>query len=620
MWRNLNFQLTWSSVAASGFGDRLIQLAAYPLLGMNQVGADAASIQAGVFFFFFLPFIFIGPIGGYLADTLPRKWIMFVCDEGRALVLALAVGLLLYFAPNYQGQAIAPDHPLASFAYLATYGILMLTGVFAAVFGPTRDAMVPQIVPLRQLQSANAIILAIASTAAMIGLGVGGWIISEFSIAAAVIVGFACYLITGSFWAFLRIAPHPRPTGKRPSELARLIAALSYVRQHRSLVGLFALNISFWCLAYLVLGALAALCKLRYGLDETQLISAIGTMQAMLGLGMLLSSILLALLPSLRESHWLMLAALTAAGCCVLLLWINPLLTLGWVLAFGVGFAGNVTRVCTDTLTQAIAANYMRGRVFGLREVLNTAAGLTVNLCIWQLPGADARMITLLPFLATLIILLAGWGTLRAMGQGPAPKRLVNMFWRFNRAYCFVWHRLRFEGRHHVPFRGPVILAANHTTGLDPFLIQAGCLRTVRWLMLTSYQFRILSPLWRSIQPIALEQDGSDLAQIRAVIRRLKDNDIVGLFPEGRLQRDQRELAPFQDGIAMIAQRTGAVIVPVWIEGTPLWKHMFWHFALRGNCVVRFGKPYTPDPKAEHREVTEELRRRMVELKGTADR
>ena len=70
--------LMWSSVAASGFGDRLIQLAAWSMLGVQLAGADASSIQAGVSFFFFLPYVVLALFAGWLADTLPRKWIMFV--------------------------------------------------------------------------------------------------------------------------------------------------------------------------------------------------------------------------------------------------------------------------------------------------------------------------------------------------------------------------------------------------------------------------------------------------------------------------------------------------------------------------------------------------------------
>src|SRR5689334_19557857 len=82
LWRNINFLLMWSSTAAAGFGDRMIELAALPMLGVTGENAQASAITAGVYFWFFLPWLVITPIGGWLADTLPRKWIMLACDEG----------------------------------------------------------------------------------------------------------------------------------------------------------------------------------------------------------------------------------------------------------------------------------------------------------------------------------------------------------------------------------------------------------------------------------------------------------------------------------------------------------------------------------------------------------
>ena len=51
LWRNVSFLLMWSSVAASGFGDRLIQLAAEPMLGVYGEDTSAAQVSAAIMFF-----------------------------------------------------------------------------------------------------------------------------------------------------------------------------------------------------------------------------------------------------------------------------------------------------------------------------------------------------------------------------------------------------------------------------------------------------------------------------------------------------------------------------------------------------------------------------------------
>ena len=106
----------WTSAAASGFGDRLVQLAAWSMLGVHLAGTDASSVQAGVSFFFFLPYVLLGPWAGWLADTLPRKWILLFCDEARAFVLLLAWTFLAMEISQVHPQA-STTSPWAVFAH-----------------------------------------------------------------------------------------------------------------------------------------------------------------------------------------------------------------------------------------------------------------------------------------------------------------------------------------------------------------------------------------------------------------------------------------------------------------------------------------------------------------------
>jgi 1-acyl-sn-glycerol-3-phosphate acyltransferase len=192
--------------------------------------------------------------------------------------------------------------------------------------------------------------------------------------------------------------------------------------------------------------------------------------------------------------------------------------------------------------------------------------------------------------------------------------RVLNVLWHLDRTLLLIWHRARWIDRHHVPMHGPVILAANHTAGLDPFLIQGGCTRLIRWLMLQKYQFRVMNVMWKRIEPIGLTGGGADLASLRQIIKALKEGSMVGLFPEGAIQRGHRELQPFEPGIGMIALRSEATIVPTWISGTPVARSMIWHFLLPSRSVVVFGRAYRPDPNQSHEQVAEQLRQKMLAL------
>ena len=609
LWRNVSFLLMWSSVAASGFGDRLIQLAAEPMLGVGKPGASAAAISSGIMFFFFLPYMLLTVVGGYLADRLPRKWIMLACDEGRAVMLLIA-----FFMAAKLGELgdIGAAH------YWKVYLVMACTGAFAAIFNPAKQSTVPQIVPPRHLQPANAVLAGIALIASLIGLSVGAHIVKEYSVQRGILVGLLAYGISGLFFAFLKTVPGPpaRTLG-RTSLMAQAAGALTYMRHHAAVRNLVLMNILFWTAGHIVYAALAALNRHHYGVPVAEYLTAKGNMMAVLGAGLLCGSFMVMWIRTRRESGFVAMGALVVTSVCMILFAANRSYQMGQVLAFVIGLTGGVFLICVDTLTQSITPNHLRGRVFGLRALLNTLAAVGINLTIWRAPDADAKMIPALYVTAGVLLLVSVYGFWVQVTRGPLATGRLNVLWRANRLLFLVWHRVEWIGRQHVPARGPVILAANHTAGIDPFIMSTGVPRLIRWVMTSKYRFRVAEPIWRLVEPIVLDADSSDLANIRAMIRALKGGQVIGLFPEGRLQREARQLQAFQPGIGMIARRAGATIVPVWIRGTPQSRSMLVHFLQPSRSVVIFGKPYRPAPGESQEQIVAELRRRMAALADT---
>lgn len=609
LWRNFSFQLLWISTFASGFGDRMVQMAAWSMLGISLVNAEASRIQAGVAFWFFLPWLLISGLGGWLADTLPRRLILFFCDEVRAVILLVAMVL----APAGAAAAIPLDHQWK------VYAIIAAVGSMAAIFSPTRAATVPLVVPITRLQSANAVVMGIAVIGSLLGLLAGERLLAH-SAAAALLAGAVCFAVTGFFFLLMKLERPQHVAEARGSEARRMIEAAAYIWNHRPLRQLVALNVMFWAAANVLVAAITALCKRSYDLPAEDVVWGISIMLACVGAGMLLSSLLVAAMNTRRESAWVMMASLGVAGFSIVMLAIAPTFYIALPLAFLVGLFGNGAMIVTTTLIQSIAADFIRGRVFGVREVLNTTSAVVVNGAIWLTPGTDQFMVPAMFVTAAVMLLVAARGLWVELTRGPAATRACNMFWRFCRIFSFVWHRLRIIGKHHVPSTGPVILASNHTTGMDPLLIQTGCPRVVRWVMLKSYRFWFAEPLWREIDPICLDLAGSDLTKLREVLRTLKRGEIVGLFPEGQLQRDHRDLQAFEPGIGMIAARSGAAIVPVWISGTVQSTSMFWHFMKPTHSTVTFGEPFFARAEQSHAEVAAELRERMIELSRRSER
>ncbi|MEM6553367.1 MAG: MFS transporter [Planctomycetota bacterium] len=611
LWRNLNFSLMWTSTAASGFGDRMLMLSALAL--MNAMGEDAQSsaLNARTQFFFVLPYVLLSLTAGWLADRLPRKWLLLACDEGRALLIL--TGILLI--PATAASAAIPEDKFWQID-LILFGL----GCCAATFNSVRNAIVPELVPRSQLQSANAVILTIAVVFGMLGLILGSHLIDvedRSTIRSALLLGFALYFVSGTFFAFLK-PTHPvtDPSTTTSTITKRSIwQGVLYVKAHRRIVSLILLNAGIWGIAAVVYSAIPAIAKLNYNLAGQELFAMFTYMGGAVGLGMLAGAVAMGVIATRRESPILLFTGVMMAGLCVFVLVVAPYPWIGLPMGFGVGFFGQLAIVATITLIQSQSPNYIRGRVMGITAVIDNGAMVALYFAAWRLPNADQNLPAILmvagPVMAAIGLLLL----IRFLFYGPViGNRLSNMFVRLARLLGFSLHRLQIHGKHHVPGDGPVIIAPNHTVALDPFIIQAGCRRLIRWLMSANQEFGFARLLWIAADPILLPEDAGRSAAVRAVLRSLDNNEPVGIFPEGGLQREHRELGEFQPGIAMIARRAQCPIVPVWVSGTPKANHMLLHFLKPSKSVIRFGEPFTVAKDAKPDAILAELRKRMLAL------
>jgi 1-acyl-sn-glycerol-3-phosphate acyltransferase len=614
LWRNVSFTLMWTSTAASGFGDRMMMLAALALLGGTGQNADSTAINAATQFWFFLPYILFSIPAGWLADRMPRKWLMLICDEARGVTLLASFTMLGAAA----GLAVLPVDQQWKVALA-----LLVVGLFASIFNPTRNAIVPQIIPRPQLSAANAIILGINVVASLIGIYVGGKIIDPTdasTVRLGLLVGALLYLISGTFFAFLKpVDGVALPGIAVPSR--SLLQGLIYLSRHRRHIVLVVLGILVWSSAAAVTSAVLGLLKGHFNLADAALFQHYTGITAMIGAGMLVGAIVISLLRVRRESTTIIMAALIGAGLAIVTMTAVPWMPLTYAAAFGLGFTGNIVIVLTMTLLQSMTPNYMRGRIMGINSMVNTMFSVATYFAIWRMPHADTGIIVVLWMLGPALMVLGGFGLIRYLRSGPLKhEHALNFFWRLARVYTLVWHRVQWVGKHHVPHTGPVILAANHTTGLDPFVIQSAVPRLVRWVMLTSYQYRVLNFFWKRVKPVALDLDNADFKKLREIITITREGNLLGIFPEGELQRSHRNLAPFKPGIGLIAHKAKATIVPVWIEGTPLVHNMWLHFLVPSRTAVVFGEPWTPDAKLTHEQLVEQLRERMLALKPLAER
>jgi 1-acyl-sn-glycerol-3-phosphate acyltransferase len=166
---------------------------------------------------------------------------------------------------------------------------------------------------------------------------------------------------------------------------------------------------------------------------------------------------------------------------------------------------------------------------------------------------------------------------------------------RFLRAvdviYSRVYHNVRVINPCHLPKRGHAILVCNHISGLDPVLIQSVCNRLVVWMMAKEYyEIKWLRWVFKTVEAIPVQRSGRDMTATRAALRALQQNRVLGVFPEGRIE-DDGKLLEFQTGVALLAIRTGAQVIPAGLAGTQQGMEMTEAFTYPQKAVLSFGTP-----------------------------
>ena len=136
----------------------------------------------------------------------------------------------------------------------------------------------------------------------------------------------------------------------------------------------------------------------------------------------------------------------------------------------------------------------------------------------------------------------------------------------FLTAICF---RMKASGRENIPQSGPVILVCNHISMMDVACIYAQTKRRV-WFMAKKeiFENKLLGAIFAGFGAFPINRGEADVAGIRTAMKHLKDGDLLCIFPEGtRNKKREVPLLPLQDGVAMLALRCKAAIVPSWIGG-----------------------------------------------------
>ena len=591
------------------FFKMLLQLFVLQIL----VSADAEGIISQATFLFTIPFVLFGPWSGYLADKYSKISVMRIVKFAEIAVMLL--GVLAFYLSNLNLMMI----------------VLFLMAAQSTFFSPAKYGYIPEACSPEVVTKANGWVEMTTFMAIILGTVVTGLLLTyhnnnTFSVMVYCVV----IAVLGSVSVlFIRDIPAKKAEGKFPwNPLSGIYKDLRFLKRQKPLFLAALANSYFW-----MLGLIFQTNILIYGknmLAENGSMSAEGSLAAegsMSAEGS--SNILLALLPafigigiaagSLLASRLsgnkveLGLVPLGGIGMAfsgiVLYFTASSYLITSFIL-FLAGVCGGLYIIPLYAYLQFYSKENEKGRVMASAGILNgiflVLGALVYHILAVELalsPPTNYLIMGILTCFAVVYICTV------------IPEYFVRfLFWLLTH----VVYRIKIIGLENIPFRGPALLAPNHVSYLDAFLIGATVQRFIRFIMLRKFfdlpVFKNLFKLMNSIPIDPGEGSESVTESLQMAKEQLQNDHVVCIFPEGKITRDG-EMNEFRPGFETVMAGLDCPVIPVYLSnvwgriispgGGKIYRNLFKKNP--GPITIEFGKPLKADVKASELEAAVRL-------------
>jgi acyl-[acyl-carrier-protein]-phospholipid O-acyltransferase / long-chain-fatty-acid--[acyl-carrier-protein] ligase len=591
------------------FSDNLLRnLLLSMIVGMGLATRQRETLVSLVTLLFSMPFILFSMAGGWLADRFSKRQITIWTKMMEIGSMAIAtVGLAMH----------QPLLSLVAFTLVATQ---------AALFGPSKYGLLPELLPEKRLSWGNGVI-ELGTFLAIIGGTVAGAAMAERfsgheSYAGGILVALAFVGLVSSL-GIDRVPPAAPTKRFRINFLGDLWTQIGLMRRDRALFLAVLGNTYFW-----FLGSLLFETILVYGHDVLHTdVTHTGYLNATLAIGIGIGSMAAGVVSGNKIEYGLIpLGSIGMTVTGVVLGTAHPGLLGSAVLLGLLGFWAGFFAVPVNALVQHRPAEEDKGGVIAAANLLSFV-GIALSAAAYYVFTTFIHLNPRGVILAAAVITAAG--TVYVLILLPE--------WFGRLILFFVTHtvyRVRVMGRDHFPEKGGALLVCNHMSFVDALLLIASTDRPIRFLIYKGiYESPLVRPFAKILKaiPISSEQRPREMIRsLRTASDALRDGEIVCIFAEGQITRTG-QLLPFRRGLERIMKGVAAPIVPVNLDG--VWGSIFsfergrflWkmprHF--RYPVTVSFGQPMPPTtPAAVLRSAVQELqsdafqqrRRRMKTL------
>jgi acyl-[acyl-carrier-protein]-phospholipid O-acyltransferase/long-chain-fatty-acid--[acyl-carrier-protein] ligase len=577
----------WALIATQfqgAYSDNILRnLLLSMIVGMGLAKGERDSFVSMVTFLFSMPFVLVSMTGGWLADHFSKRQVTIwtkVMEIGSMVVATIG---------------------LAMHVRALTLVALGLVATQAALFGPSKYGLLPELLPAKRLSWGNgvielgtflAIIIGTVSGAAMAQHFAGREVYAGYALLALSMVGLAASL------GIDRVPPAAPEKKFRLNFVGDLWQQIKLMRHDRALFLAVLGNTYFWFLGSLLFSTVVV-----YGPDVLHVgQTKTGYLNAGLAVGIGVGSMIAGVVSGNKIEYGLIPLGSIGMTCTGIALGSTHVGIVGSGVLLGIlGFWAGFFAVPVNALIQHRPAEENKGGIIAGANLLSFV-GIALSSGVYFV---FTRFIHLNPrevILAASVI--TGAGTIYVLVLLPE--------W-FGRLILFVVthtvYRVKVLGRDNFPDKTAALLVCNHMSFVDAALLIASTDRPIRFVVYKGiYDNRIIHPFAKMMQaiPISSEQRPRDmLRSLRTATEALRSDDIVCIFAEGQITRTGQML-PFRRGLERIMKGVEVPIIPVNLDG--VWGSIFsfergrflWKVPRRipYPVTVSFGQPMPPTSTA----------------------
>ena len=577
----------WALIATQfqgAFSDNILRnLLLSIVIGMNMAQTQRETFVSVVTFLFSVPFLIFSMPGGWLADRFSKRQVTIWTKvmEFGSMLLATA--------------------GLATHTLSLSLVALTLVASQAALFGPSKYGLLPELLPEKSLSWGNGVIELGTFLAIIIGTVVGAWMGQQFSEhevnAGYVLLGLSAIGFVTSFG----VDNVPAAAPEKPFRLnivGDLWVQIAKMRKDPALFLAVLGNAYFWFLGSLLFSTIVI-----YGPDVLHVSQTkTGYLNAMLAVGIGIGSMTAGWLSDNKIEYGLIPLGSIGMTVTGFILGITPHGMTGSAVLLGLlGFWAGFFAVPVNALIQHKPPEEDKGGIIAAANLLSFV-GIAASSVVY--------------FIFTQYVHLNPQGVIIAGSVITAAATAYVLYllpeW-FGRLILFfatrTIYRVRVIGRDNFPEKTGALLVCNHMSFVDVALLIAATDRPIRFLVFKGiYDHPYVKPLAQMMKaiPISSELHPREMLQsLHTASDALRNDEIVCIFAEGQITRTGQML-PFRRGLERIMKDVAVPIVPMNLDG--VWGSIFsfergrflWKMPhhIPYHVTVSFGKPMPPTSTA----------------------